>query len=296
MNIKKILVPVDFSPPSILAVNYGIALARKFRARLMLLHVTNAKQAVQRDATSALSMLVAPEDQDDLNLAVLTRKGNIEAQIRAVIAENHVDLLVMGTHGRRLLGRWIIGSITQDLLRQSPVPVLTVCHAVRPIEFGHILFATDGSESAQALFPTVLELAQRLSASVCVVHVVAEPMMLYEGPGNTSLMAEARAASIERAKAHLTLLVALGKQQNVKMQSILLDGDPGVQLLKAAEDGNADLIAIGVRHRGRIDRAVFGTCAEALIRQAHIPVLSLHMPTFYQEEHDTQVVGHWEKG
>jgi nucleotide-binding universal stress UspA family protein len=296
MKVQSILVPVDFSPPSILAVNYGVALARKFRARLMLLHVSNGSQIPERDITCALSLLVSPEDQDDLNLLVLVKSGDIEAQIRAVSEENHADVLVMGTHGRRLLGRLLIGSITQDLMRKSTIPVLTVCHAVRPLEFRRILFATDGSDSARALFSTVLELAKALSASLTVVHVVAEPLMLYDRPGDMSLLMQARAAAVDHAKAHLTLLVALGKQENVTTESLLLDGDSSHQVLKAAADSDSDLIVIGVRRRGRFDRAVFGTCAEALIREARVPVLSLHMPTFYEEEHDTQIVGHWQKG
>src|SRR5690242_6619071 len=126
MGSKRVLVPVDFSPPSILAVNYGVSLARQFRGQLMLLHVLSGGESPERQeqATAALSMLVSPEDQDDLNLLVLVKAGEIRQQIEAAVAEQHADFVVMGTHGRRLLGRLFIGSVTEDLLRRMTIPLM----------------------------------------------------------------------------------------------------------------------------------------------------------------------------
>lgn len=75
--------------------------------------------------------------------------GDIEEQISSAIREFGADVVVMGTHGRTLVRRWLIGSVTQALLRKLPVPILTVCHAWRPLSFGRILFATDFSESSK---------------------------------------------------------------------------------------------------------------------------------------------------
>src|SRR5690349_19920617 len=144
MDIKNVLVPVDFSPPSQLAVNYGVAFARKLRASLTLLHVVESGAAVvvgfpvestaieerHRDqALRMLSALVAPEDQDDLDLRILIKSGDIKDKILSVIDEQHADIVVMGTHGRGLFGRWLIGSVTEGILRKVSIPILTVCRA-----------------------------------------------------------------------------------------------------------------------------------------------------------------------
>ena len=55
--------------------------------------------------------------------------------IETAVREQHADIVVMGTHGRGLFGRWLIGSVTQSLLRKLDVPILTVCHASRPLWF-----------------------------------------------------------------------------------------------------------------------------------------------------------------
>src|SRR5688572_10923327 len=146
MHTRNVLVPVDFSPTSTLVVNYGIALARRLKSKLTLLHVLESPTALMytfpgeaervekksyEQAHRLLPALVAPEDQDDLDLRVVVTKGEIEQEIRWAIREQAADLVVMGTHGRGLIGRWLIGSVTQHLLRTLSVPILTVSHAYR---------------------------------------------------------------------------------------------------------------------------------------------------------------------
>src|SRR5215471_1186424 len=136
MQIKKVLVPVDFSPQSTLAVNNGVSLARKFGAKLTLLHVVESPSAflytlhlytapTQADraetermeqAEKKLPLLVSPEDQDDLNVSFIVRYGQAEHEIKAVAAEEDADVVVMGTQGRSLLGRLFIGSVALALL------------------------------------------------------------------------------------------------------------------------------------------------------------------------------------
>src|SRR5262249_55479233 len=133
MLIKDVLVPVDFSPASRIAVNYGTSLARQFHGRLMLLNVVEpvtggmsefppiAAKIEREHYAQALRMLpalVAPEDQDDLDLQTLVRCGNVEEQILSAVHDEEADLIVMGTHGRGLLGRLFIGSVTQHILRK----------------------------------------------------------------------------------------------------------------------------------------------------------------------------------
>src|SRR5215467_13148582 len=125
MRINRILVPVDFSPPSTLAVNHGIALARKFRSKLSLLHVVESPTALtytfpteaekverqrREQAEKMLPVLVSPEDQDDLDVRFLVRTGPIEEMIESAVHEENADAVVMGTHGRTLFGRLLIGS------------------------------------------------------------------------------------------------------------------------------------------------------------------------------------------
>ena len=174
MFIESILVPVDFSPPSTLAVNYGIALARKFHAKLNLLHVveepaalmytfpTEAEKVERQRAKQAKIMLPALAGAEDLgNLAVefIVRSGGIEATIESVCSEKQVALVVMGTNARGLFGRIFIGSVAEGLLRKLTVPILTVGHVSHPLEFKSILFAADFGDASTEGFRFALDLA-----------------------------------------------------------------------------------------------------------------------------------------
>lgn len=154
MRIHNVLVPIDFSAPSKLAADYGVALARSFCAKLTLLHVlglpANSVAQEVEDAQLNLSGLVGAEDQDDLDVRTIVKLGDVHEQISRVIREHSIDLVVMGTHGRGFLGRHLVGSVTHNLLRKVNVPVFTVCHAIGPLTFSRILFATDLSDAAES--------------------------------------------------------------------------------------------------------------------------------------------------
>jgi nucleotide-binding universal stress UspA family protein len=296
MRITKVLVPVDFSPPSIMAVNYGVSLARQFRAQLLLLHIlgTADTRENREQAACALSMLVSPEDQDDLNLLVLVRPGGIKEEIEAAVTENGADAIVMGTHGRRLLGRLLIGSVTEALLRKLTIPLMTVCHTTRPLEFKCLLFATDLSDNSEKAFLDVVDLARTLSASVLVTHVASPLVELYEGPEVISIAERARREYRKEIQERVERLASTARREGISCEAVLIEGDPHVAILEQAEERSADLIVVGVAERGAIDRALFGSTAEAVIRDARIPVLSLHIPKAKIEtEEETQIVGHW---
>ena len=135
-----------------------------------------------------LSALLAPEDQDDLDLQIVIKSGDTRDEIVSTIGERRADIVVMGTHGRGLFGRWLIGSITQGILRKVSIPILTVCKATRPMSLNRILFATDLCEASRHGFGHVLELAMvagthpRQIARTLVAAGLADPTRVADVP------------------------------------------------------------------------------------------------------------------
>lgn len=139
-QIKKIVVPIDFSSYSDSTIDFASMIAERFAATLILVHVieslpysiTDTLQLVEhRRALETLASSLLRNLSDDLrrrNLVVKTHLvwGNPSREIQAKVRREKADLIVMGTHGRSGLPHLVLGSVAEKTVRLSPIPVLTV--------------------------------------------------------------------------------------------------------------------------------------------------------------------------
>jgi nucleotide-binding universal stress UspA family protein len=295
MQIRKVLAPVDFSPPSTLAVNNGVALARQYRAKLSLLHVVESPSALlytfpteagrveaqrKEQAGKMLPALVSPEDQDDLDARFIVRTGEVGDAIQTVAAEERADVVVMGTHGRSWFGRLFIGSVTQALLRKLGLPVFTVCHVCRPLEFKRILFATDFGPHSDEGFRIAFDMAAETGASLIVAHTMDKrPAMAYETPEVHELFDEQRTEALKEAHTKFGEFKDEAARREMSLECILSEGDAPETLVRIADETEADFIILGLRKKGVMARALLGSTAESVIRAAHVPVFSVPIGT-----------------
>lgn len=144
LAIKHILVPTDFSVPSDRALTTAVELARAFDAKLTLLHVWSIPntgyaealawpvEAMEAAARRALDDALASTLKSYAKADAVLREGNEWKQVLEVVDELGIDLVVMGTHGRRGLPRLVLGSVAEKVVRLSPAPVLTVAAPKEP--------------------------------------------------------------------------------------------------------------------------------------------------------------------
>jgi nucleotide-binding universal stress UspA family protein len=296
MVIRNVLVPIDFSQPSKTALDYGVALARLLRARLTLLHVLEPQPALEvateadiqsiesarrAEAQQKLDDLVAPEDQDDLNVRTAIRSGPARREIAAAAEAEQPDIVLLGTHGRSRLGRFIMGSTTEGLLRKLHIPVMTVGHVTSPGVVQRILFATDLSGYSKDAFVFALDMAGRLRADILALHVMGKPMLAAEEPG---MPMQPNEVAREEVRRRLQMLVAEGKQRGITVQTSIADGEAATQILQAAVENQADLILLPIESKGVVERTLLGTTAERVVREAHVPVLSVPVPVAPREK------------
>ena len=141
IDLKRILVPTDFSETSEAALRYGTELARRFTARLYLLHIVenpgDAAEAgdpiglfetMQAAAHDRLGKLLTTEQLQEFRPERTMRLGVAADEIVRYAQEHEIDLIVMGTHGRRGVARALMGSVAERVVRTAPCPVLTVHH------------------------------------------------------------------------------------------------------------------------------------------------------------------------
>ncbi len=123
--VKSILVPTDFSSNSSSAINYACELAKSSRARLHVLNVTKDKHD-SRERAKALERLghaIDARSELELDTVKSVIEGNAGIEIAKYARDNHVDIIVMGTHGRTGLAHLAMGSVAANVLKNSPCPV-----------------------------------------------------------------------------------------------------------------------------------------------------------------------------
>jgi len=295
LGIVRILVPVDFSEPSAKALRYGLSLAVESNASVVLAHVVPFAPPVpyahpfenrkltdsERDSlTEELAGLVDPDIRGSVETEIVVASGDIQDDLLDIAAEKDVDLIVMGTHGRRRFERWLLGSVTEGILRRSPVPVLTVSrldaeHAIekpKPIPLERILCATDLGGGAVDEINRAAEWGREFSADVVILHAVAPVRWAY-GAENVNVGFDEEAIR-EGVTRRFRETIPDSVEHDPRVRTELRDGVPYEVILQVAEEEKSDLIILNTSSRPGLDRALLGSTAERVVRGAHVPVLS----------------------
>jgi nucleotide-binding universal stress UspA family protein len=230
-----------------------------------------AARLQREQAERMLPALVAPEDRDDLNLKIDIRTGAAAEEIVSAAAELQASIIVMGKHGRGLWERWMFGSVSEATLRKAAVPVLIVSGDASPRPPERILFATDLAAPVEEGLHAALEFVPGAPVSLVLFHMTDTSPTVMEGvaPG-------AEENAIEKARGALNTLATECARLQVRAEVVVVAGSAAAAaILKATEESGVDLIVIAIRKKGAIARAVLGSTAEKLIREAHTPVLAV---------------------
>ncbi|EDL59028.1 universal stress protein [Gimesia maris] len=141
IDIKKILIPTDFSETSQAATQYAVELAKKFGAQLHLLHVIEdpvvympmfesyalpPKEDFENFAKTRLDNWILDEDKAGLEISTHWVHGNPFVDILKYAKREEIDLIVVGTHGRSFTAHLLLGSVAEKVVRKASCPVLTV--------------------------------------------------------------------------------------------------------------------------------------------------------------------------
>ena len=294
-GVRKILVPVDFSEASKKALGYGVALAKEFEATLIAAHVMELSPPIvytfpedsfrihqhqREEVRGKLKDLVPENVRESIDYRFIVKVGSVSDELIAATKDEPVDLVVMGTHGRRGFQRWMLGSVTEHLLRKILVPILTVSHVeedAAPASFsqGRILYATDLSEGAQAGLDLAYEWARRFAAELRVLHVML-PLQLEYGRNYLPLdIGKDHMALHRELSEELESSIPESMRLDPKVRCELGEGVPYEVILKFADDWKAGLTVIHLHGKSRLERTLIGSTAERVVRGATKPVLAI---------------------
>ena len=288
---RTILVPLDGSALSERALPEATALAARSGARLLLLRVAVANFVTRNDPLTGEPRLadlaadylrdVAARAGDRSTAETIEAAGEPGPVIGRVARERGVDLIVMATHGRSGIGRWLYGSVADYVLRHAPVPVLLVSpHCERPWTAegvaGRVLVPLDGSQVGAAALGPAVDLAATLGTGLLLAQVVAYPPYTGYGYGGALEVAPyAFDPETERvaAERYLDAAAAPLRRAGCDVATCADLGPAAPTVARLARERGAVAIAMATHGRGGLARAVLGSVATGVVRLAGVPVL-----------------------
>jgi len=280
-DIKKILIPIDFSETSMLAIEHAGFTAQLFKAELVLLHVV--EKHWEQFSIVAPELRVSPPS-DLMNTiekklgevattirskygvkstTVLTT-GNIFNEILSISKEQSVDLVVMGTHGISGFVEFFIGSNTFKMVTQSDCPIISVQVHSNRLGFKEILLPIDDSAHSRQKVNHAIVLAKHFASKI---HILG----LADSDDET-----------ERKKFEIKLdqIAEYIKKCDLPYSRKTVDGKNQAKTsYDYAKSINADLIVIMTDQDENITGRLMGTYAQQIINHSKIPVMTIQ-PTF----------------
>jgi nucleotide-binding universal stress UspA family protein len=294
---EKILVPLDGSPFAERALAPALALAQQGHGEIILLSVPYMKQIVvedwdnygfdqsleqsQQELTEYLEGLRAKKAHPDLRLRTVIGVGDEAGVIVDTAVAQGVDLIVMATHGRSGFSRWMLGSVTERVLRTALCPVLVI-REDKPL--AHIMITLDGSALSEYALGPGMEIASRLGSPVTLLSVEnGEPLdqgfVAELEKVETGLGARTIEDFYHRTEAYLQRLARdLQTDLDQIIHIVPRTGPVAEAILETIETDDIDLVVMATHGRTGLKRWVYGSVTEKVLRAAPCNMLIMRPP------------------
>jgi nucleotide-binding universal stress UspA family protein len=278
--MKKILVPTDFSKPAKLATDVAVAIAKKWKAQVILHHILEQPTSKSFNVTGETSISDDMEEKfftlkliektksefakimegiesEGVKVTSQIRLGNPFHGMQTLITELNVHLVVMGTTGRSQLEEMLVGSNTEKVVRHSHCPVLTIHEKPSNTDFKNIVYATSMSEREKD-FSNVMKDVQELYNSTIHLVRINTPMNFKPDTVAKSVME------------------IFAKRLNLKNYTLNVYNDVSEEegIIHFASSINADLIGMATHGRTGFAHVLAGSVAEEVVTHSKRPVLT----------------------
>jgi len=300
ISIKNILVPIDFSEPSLSAVEFALPLAKQFAADLHLAHVFETDYPI---TSMVVLPLIVPEVDVGRGVrrhlkdvakkySVELKPGNIHAakgkafvEICRIAREHTIDLIVIATRGNTGLKHLALGSTAERVVRYSHCPVLVLRgvdrkktirrngHTQAEAKVDKILVPVDFSDCSIKGVDYAKALARRFGSKVVLVNSVAIQYWITNDEYTRYDLPLLTQQSEEVAREKMRELVQKLKGEGLEVTSSIEIGHAGQQICARAEDEGVDIIVTSTHGRTGMRHILLGSTAEYVVRHAPCPVL-----------------------
>jgi len=265
-RMEKLMVATDSSEYSRSALREAINLAKICSSKLYAVSVvkTNPEfedlvpqviEKLEKEAREHLESVRNNASREGIDCEIIVNRD--EEPYQNIIDEatrNHVNMIIMGTHGRTGLKRLMMGSVTAKVIGHSTCNVLVVPLDAK-IECGNILVATDGSKYSDAAAIEAIGVSKRCGSSLIVISVATSD------------------EEIKSAEDNVKKVVELAEKEGIKTDGLAVKGIPYEAIVDASKRKGADLIVVGSHGRTGLERLFMGSVTERVIGHSESAVL-----------------------
>ncbi len=271
-NMKRILVPTDFSPQAENALKVAAQLASKHGSEIYLLHSLEMPLSIGGSSDNSnlpeslffiklaeknFSEILEKPYLSDINIYEAIGHNEIYNDIGATIEKSKIDLVIMGSHGASGFKEMFIGSNTEKVVRTSKIPVLVIKNEHPVFEINDFVFATDFAEEGRWSFNEALKFAKNTGANMHLLFV--------NTPGDFKTTSQAK----EIMNNFLKDMGAENYTLNIYNENSVEKG-----ILQFAKEIDAQLIGMSTHGRKGISHFFNGSISEDLVNHANMPVIT----------------------
>ncbi len=273
-QIKRILIPYDFSETAGACLNHAVHLASRFSAELFLLHIIETstfpgliahafsgfeKKAEESSNEKLQELAEQLTREHGLKVTILTEAGKIYKRIVHVARQAHIDLVVMGSHGDAA-GSYSAGSNTVKVVQECSCPVISI-HPNTPFnDFDRIALPIDDSPESRQKVNFAMEIARKFGSSVTVIGLTTS--------SNEDYLRKFR-IKVEQVEDFLL-------EHGIKSDSVFRAGeDIAKNTLEAARELNASLLVIMTEQEPSLSGLLMGSYASKIVNRSTIPVMTV---------------------
>jgi len=205
------------------------------------------------------------------NVDSLVCEGEPPEVLIEIAREKHADLIALGTYGRKGLKRLLMGSVTSQVILNSPCDVLVVKKPCSKCAgaYHSLLVPFDGSETSKKALVRACELSKIDNSEISVLYVIPryeEMMDFFKTETITRSLFQEAEKILSKAK-------EIAAEQNVQIKAVVQEGHSGEKIVEIANTFKNDLIVMGTHGWQGMNKAVMGSTAERIIANASCPIL-----------------------
>jgi nucleotide-binding universal stress UspA family protein len=284
IHLDRILFPTDGSPCAEQARRHAAHLANRFDTELHIIRVeerdAELTDVIEICSDDVLADLHAPLEESVVATPRVQERRVVHRSaaggILAYATEHDIDLIVLGTHGRRGVRRLLLGSVAEEVVRRASCPVFTVGRSAtspEALDGGTLLVPVDFSSAQAPLLDHARELALAYGLSVVLLHAVERTIPPDVYGLRTDLPSLETLA--DRAREALGDPAAALRNEGLEVTTEVRTGSAVDVILDVAEEKNPAMLAIATHGRRGVERMLMGSVSENVVRQAPCPVFTV---------------------